>query len=167
MANPCHIGREKLTKKDKYPLSLQTLFFWVYACDEVVGGWVWGVVVVRWHGDGRGIKNDWISLWCVLQNSSPQIFHSFNKYLLSTSYLQVLTLWGEVKMVRNWFSRNLCFKCLFLREKECSCVCAQVGEGHREGERISSRLRAISAEPYSGLSLTNRKITWHEQKISA
>lgn len=35
----------------------------------------------------------------MLENSSPPYT------------LQVLALWGGVKVVRNWFSKNLCFKC--------------------------------------------------------
>ena len=42
---------------------------------------------------------------------------------------------------------------------------APVGEGQRERQRIPIRLRAVSAEPDSGLKLTNHEImTWAETK---
>ena len=47
-----------------------------------------------------------------------------------------------------------------MKEREHVCTLAQASRGgaEREGERIPSRLHAVSAEPNVGLKLTNREI---------
>ena len=51
---------------------------------------------------------------------------------------------------------------LFLRERQCVCVCVSRGGSEREGDtelRAGSRLRAVSMEPDAGLEPTNRETT--------
>ena len=45
-----------------------------------------------------------------------------------------------------------------LRERERERERAEEGQRQREGERIPSKLHAVSAEPDAGLKLTNREI---------
>ena len=44
------------------------------------------------------------------------------------------------------------------RERERDSKCVYMGEGQREKETEPSRLQAVSAEPNSGLNLTNHEI---------
>lgn len=76
--NPCHIGGEEFTKK-----GFQILFF-EFVC--VREGWWVGELRGRGGGVygvmGRGMKSEF--LFCsVLQSSSLQNPHLFNRYLLS------------------------------------------------------------------------------------
>ena len=61
------------------------------------------------------------------------------------------------------FLRFFVFCCFFFLEKEKERACTSQGKAEGEGERIPSRLRAVSAEPNAGFDLTNREImTWAE-----
>ena len=53
---------------------------------------------------------------------------------------------------------NIFLKFIFEREREHACTHVSGGGAESEGERISSRLHTVLAEPYTGLNPRNREI---------
>ena len=78
--------------------------------------------------------------------------------------MQHIQVGGNIRSKTNFASRTgktsfLYFlKCSFIFERERESVPAGEGQRERGGERIPSRLPAVSPEPYAGLSPTNREI---------
>ena len=83
-------------------------------------------------------------------------------YLATTAICPEGLLYARCFLNVIWFIQLFIFLSLFiLRERERK---HEQGRG-REGERIPSRLHAVSAEPKTGLNLTNYEImTWAEIK---
>ena len=90
-------------------------------------------------------------LWCqAILHVSPQPFLLIQASLLNFCLCQIIPVWV------------LCLFIYFEKERESE---QNWGWGQRGRERISSRLRTVSAEPDTGIHLMNHEIkTWAEIK---
>ena len=90
----------------------------------------------------------------------------FCYHILTREHHRILVLYAAFD-ISSYICADVCvldffFKCIYFWERACKC---EQERGRERGERIPSRLRAVSTEPNVGLDPTNREIvTWAEFK---